>query len=650
MGKMSNKTNPKTELINKLHLFKKIVRENPNDFSANYNLGTIYFKLNKFKEAVKYLTLAVTINPNSSLAYNNLGLSQKNSFHLSEALDAFKKASDIDPKNFQAFNNLGSALIETNDFQKAIINCNKALKLKPDFPGAWENLGLSYQHLGKTKTAIKYFKKAISLNPILPTSHYSLGIIYNELGLFSKAAASLEKTIEIDKGYWLAYLPLYMVYRQLCLWEKADDIKSILDKHPGLENPWISIGRDDNPSKNYHVSKIWSQNVENRIPNGNYDFTNRQENKKIRLGYFSADFREHPIGIMVASMFGYHNRSKFEVYAYSYGNNDKSIWRKNIQKGVDQFRVIRDNSDQQIADIIYQDNIDILIDLTGYTKGNRLEVCAKRPAPIQITYLGHPGTSGASFLDYVIADKIVIPTKDKKYFSEKIIYMPHCYQINNSKLKISDKKLTRKSFGLPLKGFVFACFNQFYKIDQTIWNVWMNILKQVPESVLWLWNQSDESFNNLIAKAQAAGINPNRIISAKGLPKEEHLKRLSLADLGLDTLVYGGHTTTSDMLWAGIPVVTKTGNHFASRVCTSILTEAKLPELITTSLKEYEEKAIYFSQHPKELKLIKNKIDHKHLLSNLFSTKRFVLNLEKAYEEVFVIYRNKEKPRQIEIK
>jgi predicted O-linked N-acetylglucosamine transferase (SPINDLY family) len=290
----------------------------------------------------------------------------------------------------------------------------------------------------------------------------------------------------------------------------------------------------------------------------------------------------------------------------------------------------------EAAKKINEDGIDILIDLKGHTKDNRLEIMALKPAPIQITWLGFPGTTGSSFIDYIITDKIVTPPSSQKFYSEKFLYMPNSYQINYDKRKIQDAKFTRQDFGLPQKAFVFSSFNHTSKIDPETYFSWTNILNSVPNSVLWLLRSNKMAEKNLQKYAKTAGVNPNRIIfSDTVMPNEWHLARLKLSDLALDTFIYNGHTTTSDSLWAGVPVVTLLGKHFASRVAASLLTAVGLPELITHSQKEYENLAIKIANDNKLNARLKSKLISNKLTSPLFNTKLFVENLEKLYTKIY---------------
>jgi protein O-GlcNAc transferase len=286
----------------------------------------------------------------------------------------------------------------------------------------------------------------------------------------------------------------------------------------------------------------------------------------------------------------------------------------------------------------------------GHIAGNRLEICALRPAPIQVSYLGFPGTSGADFFDYLITDRIVTPERHLPYYREQIVYLPHCYQVNDHRQAIAEKSYRRQDFDLPEDRFVFASFNQAHKIEPVMFDVWMNILREVPQSVLWLFSRHDTVANNLRQEAEYRGIGSDRLIFADKLPKDEHLARHRLADLFLDTRIYNGHTCTSDALWAGAPVITLQGDHFASRVSASILTAVGLPELITSSLAEYQKLAVRLARHPQQLHEICQRLVDTRNTAPLFDTPRFVVNLEKAFQQMWEIFRNGETPRHLEVK
>ena len=351
----------------------------------------------------------------------------------------------------------------------------------------------------------------------------------------------------------------------------------------------------------------------------------------------------------MVSLFGLHDREAFEIHAYSYGPDDSSDYRKRIVNDCDRFVDIRDLSAIDAARRIYRDEIDMLVDVKGYTKGTRLEICALRPAPVQVTYLGFPGSTGADFFDYVITDRIVTPEDQAAYYTEKFVYLPHCYQVNDHTLAISDKPFTRADFGLPEEGFVFCCFNQTYKINAVMWEVWMRVLRAVPGGVLWLYHSNGAAERNLKREVAARNVDSERIVFAVRMPVAEHLARMRLADLFLDTRIYNAHATASDALWAGVPLITLQGRHFASRVASSLLTAVGLPELITHSLDEYEALALRLAHDPEELAAIRDRLAANRLTEPLFDTPRFAKNLECAYKEMWRLYLNGEQPQRIEV-
>ena len=353
------------------------------------------------------------------------------------------------------------------------------------------------------------------------------------------------------------------------------------------------------------------------------------------IGYLSEDFRNHPVGHLTCGLYQLHNRRDFKVYAYSYGKDDGSSYRRQIMLGCDRFVDIRSLNSLEAARRIYDDRVDILVELGGHTAGSRLDICALRPAPIQVTYLGFPGTTGAKFIDYIITDKIVSPETHDRYYSEKMVYVPHCYQVNNNRQQISENKWCRRDFQLPERDFVFSSFNQAFKIEPVMFYTWMKILKRVPGSVLWLLRDNAIAEKNLRQAAASRQVDPRRLIFSAKMSKEDHLGRMRLADLALDTRIYNGHTTTSDCLWAGVPVIALKGSHFASRVSASILAAADLPELVVENIDAYEDLAIELSRNSSRLRKIKNKLHQNRMNVLLFDTHRFVHNLEKAYRKMW---------------
>ena len=343
------------------------------------------------------------------------------------------------------------------------------------------------------------------------------------------------------------------------------------------------------------------------------------------------------------------DRKAFNVLSFSHGRNDESAYREKIKTGSDGFFDLEAAGHTEAARTIFDSGVDILVDLNGHTRNNRLEICALRPAPVQATYLGFPGTTGADFLDYMITDRIVTPDDHSPYYSEHLVYLPHCYMIGDHEQEISDAPFARADFGLPEKGFVFCSFNGNYKIEPVMFGVWMSLLRKVPDSVLWLLRSSDLAERNLLSEAEARGVDGDRLVFAGRMPKDRHLARCRLADLALDTRICGGHTTTSDALWAGLPVVTVLGTHFASRVSASLLDAVGLPELITHDLQDYEALAFTLSQNPDALRDVKARLARNRLSEPLFDTPRFVRNLETAYRRMWEKYLSGEPPSRIDV-
>lgn len=616
-----------------LDAYEKALKIDPSYSGTLSNIGMLYKSQGNDAQATFHIKKAIHFNPSLAIAHAVLGQLLTNSEKYEEAIREYRLAVGLNPALPELHNQLGNVYRIIDSFDKAIESYKISLALNPLSTQVWANLAAAFQFSGNLNETTKCLQKALEINKNAINLHYLLADILERRNMVDEAIKVLEKAIIINPRQVQFYELLYEIKRKRCDWKDLSKIEDKLDEI-GSKSPFISVLYSENPEKNLVSAKAWCKDLQVSLPKVRLNLP-ENHHKKLRLGYVSRDFRDHPVGHMVANMFGYHGRKLFEVWAFSLGPDDKSIYRKMAEKSADKFIDCAQMKSPQIANVISQSGIDILIDLGGHTQDNHLEIFAFRPSPIQVTWLGFPGTIGADFIDYLIADKIIIPEENKAFFTEKIIYLPHCYEINNNLEKIADVKYEREDFGLPKEGFIFASFNQNQKVEPVMWKVWMNILKRVPNSTLWLWEQDKEATKNLKFAAKKLGINPLRINFSEKLSVDKHLARMKLADLALDTRIYGGHTTTSDMLWAGVPVVTKIGNHFASRVCASVLTEAGIPELVTKSLEEYEERAVYLAKNPNELKEIRGKITHENLLKNLYNTERFVKSLEKAFAKIY---------------
>jgi protein O-GlcNAc transferase len=537
----------------------------------------------------------------------------------------------------------------------------RILKDDPNHSDALHLLGVLASQANRHDLAVQLIHQAIAISPNNALYYNNLGHVFKNLNQLEDAILCYESALGFQPDNPDALSQLVHLLQQTCAWQKLNGLSDELDAttkdalNSGTkpaESPYINVIRHADPYLNFLVSKSWADDISMRVSKVNCSFSpggRCRRKSKITVGYLSNDFRHHPIAHLTVALFGLHNRNEVKVYGYSYGINDGSWYRERIRRDCDKFIDLRHMSLVDAAKHIYEDQVDILVDLMGHTTGNRLEICALRPAPIQVSYLGFPGTSGADFFDYLITDIIVTPERHIPYYSEKIVYMPHCYQINDQTQAISKQRYRRKDFGLPEDKFVFCSFIQAHKIEPVMFDIWMNILRDVPKSVLWLFSRHEMVANNLRQEAEKRGILTDRLIFADKLPKDEHLARHRLADLFLDTRIYNGHTSTSDALWAGVPVVTLLGNHFASRVSASILTAIGLPELITSSLKQYQNLAVRLARHQKELYAIRQRLMKNRNTQPLFDTVRFVLNLESAFKQMWEIFLKGEKPRHIEI-
>jgi protein O-GlcNAc transferase len=488
-----------------------------------------------------------------------------------------------------------------------------------------------------------------------------MGITFQDQYKLDEAMSCFQKALKLKPDLAVTYGSLLYVLQETCKWKNMQDVaikndeltkKALAKGITPAELPFLSITRHTDLSRNFAVARSWSWDVAGRMSSLKTYFSfsaRRARKRRIAIGYLSTDFHDHATAHLMLSLFELHDRNEFDIFGYSCGKDDGSYYRERIQRDCDKFVDVRNLNHADAAKCIYEDEVDVLVDLKGYTAGNRLGICALRPAPVQVTYLGFPGTTGADFFDYIITDRIVTPEDHASFYSEKFVYLPHCYQVNNHTQLISNKYWGKVDFGLPDGGFVFCSFNLPYKIEPVMFDVWMKILRQVPEGVLWLLRRNETAERNLRREAEARGVNCERLVFSGKLPKDEHLARLRLADLALDTRIVNGHTTTSDALWAGVPAITVEGNHFASRVSASILSAIGLPELITHSLDEYQALAVRLAQDPAELHAIQKKLEKNRLTKPLFDTPRFARNIERAYKEMWKIFLAGEEPRQIEV-
>ena len=610
------------------------IKIKPDYAEAFFNIGNVYSLLKDYNNSIKNFEEAIKINKNYKEAYNNLGNVYADIKDYEKALEQFDHAIKINPIKPIECNNIGNIYFELKNYKKALQNYDNALKIDPNFSLSFYNKAKTYKEINQNDKAIINYEKAISLNKNFSQAYKNLGNVYLDLKILDKSIYYHQQALNIEPNIIFLEGTILQSKCGLCDWENFLESKSSLEKNILLgkksSNPFSTLLIYDSPDLHQKCSKIFYKSEYNKSDFKEI-FNELSSNKKINIGYYSSDFHNHATMYLMANLFELHDKSKFQIYAFSFGKNDNSEIRNRVSNTFDRFLDVRLKTDEQIVEMSRELKIDIAVDLKGFTLDNRFGIFVKRCAPVQISYLGYPGTTESDCIDYLVADKTIIPKNNKKFYSEKIIYMPNTYQVNDSTVKTSEKKFDRKELGLPENGTVFCSFNQSYKILPDMFSIWTKIIKNVDNSVLWLMTDNQITKRNLKKQFTKNDIKEDRLIFASRMSHGEHLSRLKLADIFLDTFPYNAHTTASDSLRVGLPVVTLKGHSFASRVASSLLNSLDLKDLITNNRDEYETLAIKLAKDTSFMKEIKKKLINNILSKPLFDTKMFTQHLEKAY-------------------
>lgn len=678
-----------------LQFYKNALDINPNFPEVLNNMAATFNLMEKYDEAIVYCKNAIKIKPDYSEPYNNMAnaysatgnqslaircyeeaiklgggraevlcnlanaLAETGS--IDRAISNYKTAIELDPAYGKAYNNLGTVFRSRRDFKRAEIQFKKCISLIPEDHQAYHNMGNIYYDQGDYASAARWYDKAISINPRSIQTFINRGIIFQECGESNDALECFNMALAIDTNNSKALCHKVHELYQRCEWTDLDELRckiSDLSKQElaqGIlpsEMPFLCLIRTGDPIINFHIAQRWSQEVQKSITEFQYSdkySKNHSYKEKISVGYLSNNFRNHPTAHLINQIFDFHDRKRFSIHVYSYGEKDDSLYRRCIQQKADRFIDIRELNHDAAAQRIHEDRIDILVDLVGYMRANRLEICAYRPAPIQVRWLGLAGTTGANFFDYLITDEIVTPANEQSVYSEKFVYMPDTYQVNSKPLEMPISKYFRKDLMLPADAFVYSSFCSSYKIDKRIFSLWMDILKNTPKSILWLIRSNDIVEENLKAEAKRHRVDPDRLIFAEKIPKADHLERLKLADVALDTRAVNGAATTSDALWAGVPVLAIKGTHFASRMSSSILKAIGMENLVMENENAYKQQAIIYGNNRTLIEKLKRRLKVNRSRMPLFDTQRFVLNLEKAYKMMWGNYQSGKKPRMIRV-
>ena len=611
-------------------------------FEAYSNLGNAFGELNKNEEAINNYNLSIKYNPSFTDAYYNLSLIYLKLYKFDAALETCKTIINIDSGHSDAFIILGNIYFKLMNYEQALIAYNRAIKINPNISECYNNRGNLYQELRQLDKALIDYDKAIKLNKDYAEAYLNRGTVFQELKNWEEALFNYEIAYKLnpDLNYLLGMLMHARMF--VCKWK---DFESNVDKlikkiyanekcSPAL--PLLSM---------FDKPLVIKKNTQNIIAN-EYPLKNElgsipkaKGNNKIKIGYYSGDFGEHPVSYLTAELFELHDKNRFDLFAFYSGPSDKSDIHLRITKSFDRFINIAHLDDRDVARLSRTLEIDIAVDLMGMTQNSRVGIFSYRAAPIQISYIGYLGTMGAQYYDYLIADKTIIPDTSQQYYSEKIIYLPS-YQVNDSKRQISDKVFTRVELNLPPFGFVYCCFNNIFKLVPAVFDVWMRILSCVPGSVLLMNADNKFAEDNLKKEAEKRNVCQSRLIFTPRINRSLYLARYRVADLFLDTWPYNAGTTASDALWAGLPVLTCAGQSFASRVAASLLTSIELPDLVTHNHEEYEIKAIELATCPEKLSDLRQRLAKNRLSTALFDTPKFTMSLEDAYLQIYKRYQS----------
>ena len=619
---------------------KKAVALAPNNPEAWLSYGKTASNLGRYEDALVWYGNALNLKPDYAEVILNKGATLKELERYEDAVAFAEQALKLNPNLVEAWLNKAVALKELKRFDDAIAHYDKALSLKPDYAEAWSNKGVTLYELKRYDEAIAYYDKALSLKPDYAEAWTNKGVTLNELKRYDEAIAHYDKALSLKPDVDWASGDLLHTKMKICSWsglaESLEDISKKVMANEKVINPFPLLALTDDALLHKKSSEIY---IQSRYPFNPVlePILKRPQSQKIRVGYFSADFKNHPVSLLTAELFELHDKNRFEITAFSFGVDDKSPMRLRLSQAFNSFIDVSDISDLGIAELSRNLQIDIAVDLGGHTQSSRTGIFSYRAAPIQIGYIGYLGTMGAEYYDYLLAGKTTIPDELQKFYSEKIVYLPS-YQVNDRKRTISERQFTRKELGLPETGFVFCCFNHNYKILPSTFDSWMRILNTVEGSVLFLYADNEWAKTNLIDEASLRGVDSARLVFGGRIPTEEYLARYRVCDLFLDTFPYNAGTTASDALWVGLPVLTLMGQSFASRMAASLLNAIGLPELITDTQEEYEALAIELGLNPKKLADAKLKLASNRLTTPLFDTPLFTRYLEAVYQKMMERY------------
>jgi predicted O-linked N-acetylglucosamine transferase (SPINDLY family) len=638
-----------------LPCFRRAVELDPDNAGNRFFLGQALQQLGRNDEAVAAFEAALALAPERQDARFRLAVSEDRRGNQNAAAAALRQTIAQQPDHIDAAIRLADLTSRRGGFEEAARILQTALARKPDHAEARRQLGRILRLAGRKNDANREYRRAIELRPDHVDTQMEMGELLLEQRDPAGAVAAFRRALATQPDHAAALHRLYFGLASFCAWAEMAPIETAIDRMTAaalaagetpIEPPFLNLIHCEDPERHRAIAAAWGRALAlpaNQAPAARPP-AGVATRPRLRIGYLSYDFRNHAVAQLTCRLFELHDRQHFEIVAYSYGPDDGSALRKRIATGVDRFVDIGNDDYATAAARIAADGIDVLVDLGGHTMNSRLKIMAFRPAPVQATFLGFPGTSGCSFIDYLISDAIVTPPDHAAHYSEALCLLPDTFQPNDDRQPIAGLPVTRRDYGLPLDAPVFCSFNRPYKIEPVMFECWMRILAALPGSVLWLHDGPDALKDNLRDEASARGVAGQRIVFADRPDKAMHLRRLGLADLALDTRIYNGHTTTSDALWAGVPVVTMLGGHFASRVSASALRALGLDELVAQDLAQYEALAIRFGGDGDANLALRRRLQDRRRTAPLFDSARFTRHIEAAYRLMWARHAAGEKP------
>lgn len=634
-------------------LCSTVVAGDRGNLVALHLLGVLEAQQNNAAEALRHFDRALKAEPRHADILTDKGRVLNGLGRHAEALQSYEKAIAVNPRHNLARLNQACTLLFLERSQEALTLFDRLLELAPDYPLALHNRAIALTDLRRYQDAVASADRALELAPDYAEALQSRGIAYEYMRRHDLATADLKAALRLNPE--LDYLRGNVTWSQLncCDWEGLAESKTKIenDLHAGKHaiTPFAFMAVSDSPRDQQICASLYVAHKYPAVKPGLAD-KRHAPHDRIRVGYLSADFRDHPVSQLLAGVIESHDRAEFDVTAISYGPDDGSALRARLKSAFAHFVDVEPQNNEQIAHLIKDRGIDILVDLTGFTAHSRPGILALKPAPIQVSYLGYSGTMGAGYMDYIIADRTLIEDADREFFTEKVVTLPDTFMANDRTRKIAERIPARADYQLPEKAFVFCAFNNSYKISNAVFDIWMRLLTRVEGSVLWLSDMNETAKHNLRRQAQSRNVDPARLIFAPRAPlNEDHLARHRLADLLLDTMPYNAHATSCDALWAGLPVLTCAGASFAARVASSLLKAVDLPELVTKTPDDYERMAFELATNPDRLAALREKLAANRLTAPLFDTMRFTRHIEAAYSAMMERRRAGLAPDHIEV-